>query len=125
MSTNLTMRELCDIVRQTSYEIHVYHGHGMFEKIYENALTHRLKKVGIDVIQQHPLQVYDEDGEPLGDYVIDLCLDGRLIVELKATRILNSNHQTQILGYLRAMRIKHGLLINFGSARFEMEKFIV
>ena len=51
MSTNLTMRELCDIVRQTSYEIHVYHDHGMFEKIYENALTHRLKKVGIGVIQ--------------------------------------------------------------------------
>ncbi len=121
----LSMQELCDIVRQTSYDIHVYLGHGLFEKIYENALAHRLKKLGIDVIQQHPIHVYDEDGEPLGDYISDLLVEGRLLVELKATRILNGNHHAQILGYLRATRMKHGMLINFGSARFELEKFIL
>ncbi len=56
-----TINELCDIVRETAYAIHVYHGHGHLEKVYENALVHRLRKAGIDVKQQHPIQVCDED----------------------------------------------------------------
>lgn len=55
----LTISELCDAVRETAYAIHVYHGHGHLEKVYENALAHRLKKSGFDVKQQHPLTVYD------------------------------------------------------------------
>ena len=57
-----TINELCDIVRQTAYNIHVYHGHGHLEKVYENALANRLRKLGHMVQQQHPLNVYDEDG---------------------------------------------------------------
>ena len=49
--------ELCAQVRQMSYDIHVYHGHGHLEKVYENALAHRLRKAGLDVRQQHPIQV--------------------------------------------------------------------
>ena len=81
-----TMKELCDVVRETGYAIHVYHGHGHLEKIYENALVHRLRKAGIEVGQQHPLNVYDEDGTLLGEYFADLLIEGRLIVELKACR---------------------------------------
>ena len=76
------MNQLGDIVRQTSYDIHVYHGHGyhghgyhghgMFEKIYERALAHRLRKLGIDVKQQHSPTVYDEDGTSLGDYIVGI-----------------------------------------------------
>ncbi len=97
----------------------------MFEKIYENVLVHRLRKQGITVIQQHPIQVFDEDGELLGDYIADLLVENRLLVELKATRRLNNDHTAQILGYLRATRMKHGMLINFGSACFEMDKLIL
>ena len=121
----LPMQELCDIVRQTSYDIHVYLGHGLFEKIYENALVHRLRKRNIEVIQQHPIHVYDEDGEPLGDYIADLLVENRLLIELKTVRLLNGNHEAQILGYLRATRMRHGMLINFGAARFSMDKFIL
>jgi len=77
------IKELSDIVRQTSYEIHVYHGHGHLEKVYENALAHRLRKAGLEVSQQHPLKVYDEDGTLIGDYFADLLVEGALIVELK------------------------------------------
>ncbi|MBM3879475.1 MAG: GxxExxY protein [Verrucomicrobia bacterium] len=45
------IKELCDRVRQTAYDIHVYHGHGHLEKVYENALAHRLRKLGLDVKQ--------------------------------------------------------------------------
>ena len=81
-----TIKELCDLVRETAYSIHVYHGHGHLEKVYENALAHRLRKAGLKVEQQYPLNVYDEDGALIGEYFADLFVDGRLIVELKACR---------------------------------------
>ena len=119
-----TIKELCDIVRQTAYDIHVYHGHGHLEKVYENALAHRLRKAGIAVEQQFPLVVYDEDGTIVGEYFADILVDGRLIVELKACKAMASEHVAQILGYLKSARIEDGLLINFGSFKFEIKKFI-
>ncbi len=118
-----TINELCDIVRETSYVIHVFHGHGHLEKVYENALVHRLTKAGIDVKQQHPIQVLDEDGTVIGEYLADLLVDGRLVVELKAVRSLADEHVAQLLGYLKSTRIEHGLLINFGSFRFQIKKY--
>lgn len=106
---------LCDQIRQTAYEIHVYHAHGHLEKVYENALTHRLHKAGLTVEQQHPIKVYDEDGTVIGDYDVDLLIEGRLIVELKTAKTLAPEHQAQILGDLKSSRLEHGLLINFGS----------
>ncbi len=120
-----TINELCDIVRQTAYDIHVYHSNGHMEKVYENALAHRLRKLGLDVKQQHPLKVYDEDGTEIGNYLADLFIDGRLIIELKAANNINDEHITQMLGYLKASRIEHGLLINFGSYRFEIRKYVL
>lgn len=73
---------------------------------------------------QHPIRVFDEDGTPLGDYIADLLVEGVLLVELKAVRTLAPEHEAQILGYLKASRREHGLLINFGSPRFEIRKFI-
>ncbi len=120
-----TIKELCDVVRETAYAIHMYHGHGHLEKVYENALAHRLRKVGIEVEQQHPLKVYDEDGTIIGEYYADLLVDGRLIVELKACRALADEHVAQILGYLKSAHIEDGLLINFGSYRFQIKKYIM
>ena len=100
-----TIKELCDVVRETAYAIHIYHGHGHLEKVYENALAHRLRKAGLDVKQQHPITVYDEDGTVIGEYFADLLVDGRLIVELKACRALTDEHVAQILGYLKSTRI--------------------
>jgi GxxExxY protein len=117
------IKELCDRIRQTAYDIHVYHGHGHLEKVYENALAHRLRKLGLDVKQQHPLKVYDEDGTLIGEYVADLLVENTLIVELKAARTLADEHVAQLLGYLKAARIEHGLLINFGSYKFVIRKY--
>src|SRR2546428_12823993 len=113
---------LCDRVRQIAFDIHVYHGHGHLEKVYENALAHRLRKAGLDVRQQYPIQVYDEDGTLIGDYYADLLVEGWLIVELKTAKALADEHSAQVLGYLKSARLEHGLLINFGSYKFEMRK---
>lgn len=115
--------KLCDLVRETAYAIHVYHGHGHLEKVYENALAHRLRKAGVAVEQQHPLTVYDEDGTTIGEYFADLLVERRLIVELKACRTIAEEHVAQILGYLRSAQMEHGLLINFGSFKFQMKKY--
>jgi GxxExxY protein len=117
------IKALSDQVRQTAYDIHVYHAHGHLEKVYENALAHRLRKLGLDVKPQHPVQVYDEDGTLIGDYLADLLVEDVLIIELKTAKTLAPEHEAQILGYLKSARLEHGLLINFGSYKFEIRKF--
>lgn len=120
-----SINQLCDLVRETSFSIHRYHRHGHLEKIYENALAHRLRKLDLEVEQQHPLRVYDEDGTLLGDYFADLLIEGQLIVELKAIRTIADEHVAQILGYLRSSRIETGLLINFGSPVLQIKKYLM
>jgi GxxExxY protein len=120
-----TIFELCGIVRETAYAIHLFHGHGHLEKVYENALLHRLQKQGFDVKQQHPVKVFDEDGTVLGDFFADLLIEDRLVIELKAAKAIADEHIAQLLGYLKSTRIEHGLLINFGSQKFQIKKYIV
>lgn len=118
------IKALCDQIRQTAFQIHAYLGHGHLEKVYENALSHRLRKAGLRAEQQQPIQVFDEDGTLIGDYIADLVVGGCLIVELKTAKSQVPEHEAQILGYLKASRSEHGLLINFGSPKFEIRKFI-
>ena len=116
---------LCDVIRETSYAIYKYLRSGHREQIYENALAHRLSKLGITVEQQQELRVYDEDGTLLGHLRADLLIENKLICEIKGVSKLVDEHVAQLLGYLRASRLQHGLLINFGGPRLEIRKFIV
>jgi GxxExxY protein len=88
-------------------------------------LAHRLRKRGITLEQQQELRVFDEDGTLLGYLKADLLIENRLICEIKGVRALVDEHVAQLLGYLRASRIEHGLLINFGGPRLEIKKYIV
>ena len=117
--------KLCDLVRETGYAAHRYLRNGHVEKVYENALANRLRKRGLKVVQQHPLAVYDEDGTLLGDFYADLFVEDCLIIELKAVRAMVDEHVAQLLGYLRASRIEHGLLINFGASKYQIKKYIL
>ena len=116
-------KALCDRIRQVAFDIHVYHGHGHLEKVYENALAHRLKKAGIRVGQQCPIQVFEEDGTNIGEYFADLLVEDEILVELKAAKTIAPEHEAQILGYLTSARKRHGLLVNFGSYKFEIRKY--
>jgi GxxExxY protein len=122
---NQEILHLCDKIRQTFFDLHSHLKHGHLEKVYENGLSHRLRKNGIKCEHQFPLKVYDEDGTVLGEYFADLFIEDCLIVELKACRAVAAEHIAQILGYLRASRIRHGLLINFGAPKLEIRKFIL
>lgn len=123
--TETEARTLTDRIRQTAFDAHRFLRHGHCEKIYENSLRNRLRKQGLKVDQQHPIQVFDEDGSLLGDFFADLVINDQFIIELKAVRALVDEHIAQVLGYLRASDIEHAMLINFGAPRIEFRKFIL
>jgi GxxExxY protein len=105
MKTQKGIFQLCDQIRETAYALHHYLRHGHLEKVYENGLANRPRKAGVQVKQQHALQVLDEDETVLGDYLAGLMVDGELIVELKACKALTDERVAQLLGYLRGCRI--------------------
>ena len=88
-------------------------------------MAHRLRKAGLKIEQQHHLQVVDVDGTILGDFIADLYVENCLIIELKACKAIIGDHTAQLLGYLRASRIEHGLLINFGASKLEVKKYVL
>ena len=123
--TDAEIFSLCDVVRECAFSAHRFLRHGHLEKVYEQSLANRLRQKGISVVQQHPLQVLDEDGSVLGDYFADLLVQSELIVELKACRQLADEHTAQVLGYLRACRLHHALLINFGGPTLQLKKYVL
>ena len=106
--------KLVDQIRETAFEVHRYFGPGHFERVYENALVHRLVKGGVELRQQAPITVHDEDGTVVGEYVADLVVEGTVLLELKSLRSLTAQHEAQLLNYLKATEIEVGLLLNFG-----------
>ncbi len=123
--SNSDILALCDEVREMAYAIHAYHGNGDMEKVYENAMVNRLQKAGLSVTQQQPITIRDEDGTVIGEYFADVIVCGTLLIELKACKGITNEHRAQILNYLKATGIEHGLLINFGSYKFEIQKFVL
>jgi GxxExxY protein len=123
--TDQHVNQLCDQIREQSYDLHQWLRHGHLEKVYENGLRNRIRRIGLSVEQQHSIQVHDRDGSILGDFLADLYVQDELIIELKACKALADEHVAQILGYLRASGKRHGLLINFGSPKLEIRKFVL
>ncbi len=97
-----------------AYKVHSKLGHGFLEKVYENALAIELKKTGLDVEQQKPVNVYYE-GIQVGHYYADILVNDLVILELKAVESLIVDHEAQLIHYLRSSEYEVGLLINFGK----------
>ena len=116
-------KRICDTIRQTAYDLHVYLGFGFLEKVYENGLAHRLSSAGLSVQTQVPLVVHDQDGFVIGEYMADMIVDG-ILVELKAVSALRPEHVAQTINYLQATHLDHGMLINFGAPKFQCRKLM-
>lgn len=93
-------------------EVHKELGPGFLESIYESALCHELELRGIPFVRQAAIQV-SYKGIDLGENRIDIMVDNRLIVELKAVDELNDIHFAQVKSYLKVTNRLLGLLINF------------
>ena len=107
--------ELDVLARQVigaAIEVHRTLGPGYLESVYEEALTLELETQGVDCDRQAPIRI-DYKGQAVGEGKLDLLVEGRLIVELKAVDSLLPIHQAQLLSYLKATQRQLGLLINF------------
>jgi GxxExxY protein len=123
--TDAEAKEWADVIRQASLQLHTFLKWGHLEKVYENGLAHRLSQKGASLEQQVRISVKDEDGTPLGDYVADIVVGGKMILEIKACETLESIHTAQVLGYLRATGLRHGMLINFGAPVLQIKKLVL
>lgn len=117
--------EVCDRIREASFGLHRFLRAGHMEKVYENGLANRLRKAGLKVEAQCPIEVHDEDGSLLGEYYADLVVEDVLLLEIKACRAIAEEHIAQLLGYLRGCQMRHGLLINFGAPKLEIRKYVM
>jgi len=111
------LNELTEVIIGAAMAVHSELGPGLLESAYEACLAHELKDRGLGVERQKTLPLKYRDVELECGYRLDLLVDGRVIVEVKAIDALAPIHATQLLSYLRLSGCRVGLLLNFNVAR--------
>lgn len=107
------------------YEVHNQLGPGFLEKIYVNALKIKLQQAGLNYIAEKEFNVIFEH-IIIGKFRCDLFVEDKVIVELKSvTGYQPKLFQSQLISYLKASKIKTGLLINFGNTKCEVKRLSV
>ena len=104
-------------------EVHRELGFGFLEKVYENALMIAFRLAGIKVVQQAAIKVYYR-GEIVGEYVADILVEDKVIIELKSQDKITDVHRAQTLNYLKATNLKVALILNFGKRSLEHERLV-
>jgi GxxExxY protein len=98
-------------------------GVGFLEKVYENALCVELRKNGLKFQSQKPI-VVNYKGFQIGEYIADLVVEDKLLIELKALASLCSSHDAQVMNYLKATHLSVGLLLNFGRPKLGIKRIV-
>ncbi|HSV76810.1 MAG TPA: GxxExxY protein [Bacteroidales bacterium] len=109
----MTENELSKVVFDAALKVHQNLGPGLLESAYEECLFYELNKTGLFVQKQKPLPLIYEEVKLEVGYRIDIMLENKLIIEVKAVDALNDVHLAQVLTYLKLSGCKLGLLINF------------
>jgi GxxExxY protein len=115
--------DLTEKIIGCAYRVGKTLGCGFLEKVYENALTHELRKSGLNAAQQHGIAVY-YDGMMVGEFVADILVQDCILLELKAVKAFDDIHIAQCLNYLKATGLRICLLINFGAPRVEIKRLV-
>ena len=110
-------------IKAACIAVHKELGSGFLEKVYEKALAHELRKAGFRVRQQDPIQVF-YDRVLVGDFVLDLLVDEKIVIEVKATERAHPIHKAQLINYLKAGQLPLGFLVNFGKEYFEFDRVV-
>ena len=110
-------------VIRCAFEVSNTLGAGFVEKVYENALCVELQKAGIPFCRQQRYEVRYKN-ENIGNYIADIVVAEKLLIELKALSALNREHEAQVMNYLNASGLRVGLLLNFGTARIGMKRIV-
>jgi GxxExxY protein len=115
--------ELSFKIMQVIFEVHNKLGPGFTEDIYEEATVYDLQAQQILLERQKPIQVIYKN-RVIGTYRLDLVIEEKIILELKAVTALNDLFRHQVLSYLKATNLHLGILINFGAQRVEYIRII-
>ena len=106
------------------FEVNRILGSGFLEKVYENALLIELKRRGIKAESQVPIKVLYKE-EVVGEYIADLLVEDKVIVELKTVENIDKVHEAQLLNYLKATGIRVGILVNFKHPKAEIKRMVL
>lgn len=113
---SMSENELAKVVLDICFQIHKKWGPGLLESVYETLLVYHLRKLGFYVEQQKPIP-FEEDGVRLDiGFRADVIVERKLLVELKSVERMSPSHPKITLTYIRILKLKLGLLINFGEA---------
>ena len=114
MDGEILYREECYQIQGVVFEVYREIGSGFLEAVYQECLEKELSKRGIPFVA-HPELGLSYKGEPLCQtYIPDFICHKAIIVELKALAATTGEHKAQVLNYLKASRMRLGLLVNFG-----------
>lgn len=113
--------ELTATIIGCAMTVHRSLGPGFLESVYQNALAHELRKQGLNVACERRLQVHYDD-VVVGDFIADMLVDERVLIENKAVLALNAKHEVQLVNYLTATGIDVGLLVNFGAGSLQFKR---
>lgn len=102
-------------------KVHSVLGSGYLESVYQKALAHELREVGLRVDPEKAITVR-YDGIVVGEFSADMLVEEKVIVELKANHTLAPANEVQLVNYLTATGIEIGLLLNFGGERLEFKR---
>ena len=109
----LIHKEITDKILKAFFHIHTTLGYGFLEVVYQRAMPIALARLGIACQREVAMDVFYL-GECVGEYRADLVVDGKVIVETKASPGITSKHDLQIYNYLKASKLEVGLVLNFG-----------
>jgi len=116
-------RELSYKIMQAVFEVHNTLGPGFMESIYEEALAHELELRHIPFERQKEIVVKYKE-QIIGNHRLDLIVEDKIILELKAVAKLTDVFKQQTISYLKATNLKLGILINFGSSKVEYIRIV-
>jgi GxxExxY protein len=102
-------------------EVHRKMGYGFLEKVYENSLMVLFNRDKVPAVQQAPINVRFE-GEIVGNYIVDILVDDKIILELKFVETIANVHRAQVLNYLKATGKHLGIILNFAKEKLEYER---
>ena len=110
----LIYEELSNKVINAYYNVQKILGKGLVEKVYENALCIELEEMGIPYVRQKELPV-EYKGHNIGNYIADIVVDEKIILELKAVNAITQDHVAQTLNYVNLTHSKVGYILNFSQ----------
>lgn len=113
--------ELTGRVIKCAYRVLNTLGCGFLEKVYERAMMVALEQEGLQAINQLPLRVHFE-GVLVGDYIADIVVERKVLVEIKATDGNPGFYAAQVLNYLKATNLPVGILLNFGLPKLYVRR---